>query len=292
MAFIPKNKVKFLSTKGKELYNPKTQKEYIGDYIQYGIKFFVGNNIANLGDELKLIDQVSKNLDASKTSQIYHVLNKSHYNKAKQRKQPPNSKPIPTEEDYDKGYFYRYFAKRKNSPTNLYEINKTTYKELIQGKYDSVLYLPGKILWSLEDETINNINVLKSEKNYPGIGYLFGNILEYIFFARDMEAGTDSGTENLIAQEGELVYLDGTPFPAGGKYHIHPSKGLMEGGKHTSESHSRLRYTNPGSSTQTTSNVTPQPSQPSMNTYSPTTPQINISSSPNLGGGGGGGGSY
>ena len=65
MAFIPKNKVKFLSTKGKELYNPKTQKEYIGDYIQYGIKFFVGNNIANLGDELKLIDQISKNLDAS-----------------------------------------------------------------------------------------------------------------------------------------------------------------------------------------------------------------------------------
>jgi len=79
MAFIPKNKVKFLYTEGGELYNPKTQKGHEGDYIQYGIKFFAGNSIANLGDELKPIDQVDRNLDASKTSQLYHVLNKPHY---------------------------------------------------------------------------------------------------------------------------------------------------------------------------------------------------------------------
>jgi hypothetical protein len=48
--------------------------------------------------------------------------------------------------------------------------------------------------------------------------------------------------ENLVAGLNELEYLDGTPFPSGSLYHIHPEKGPMEGGTHSDTPHSYLRF--------------------------------------------------
>jgi len=52
-------------------------------------------------------------------------------------------------------------------------------------------------------------------------------------------------TENLTAGENQLFYPDGTPYPAGNKYHIHPEKGPMEGAYHSSEPHRYLTFTKP-----------------------------------------------
>jgi hypothetical protein len=64
-----------------------------------------------------------------------------------------------------------------------------------------------------------------------------------------------STTENLTARENELFYSDGTPYPAGAKYHIHPEKGPMEGAYHTSEPHRYLSFGTQGSSSRTTNNT-------------------------------------
>ena len=40
----------------------------------------------------------------------------------------------------------------------------------------------------------------------------------------------------------ELFFLDGRPYPAGEKYHIHPTKGPMVGAKHVPEVHAFLTF--------------------------------------------------
>ena len=63
-----------------------------------------------------------------------------------------------------------------------------------------------------------------------------------------------STQENLTAKQNELFYLDGTPFPEGEKYHIHPTKGPMVGAFHIQEPHSFLTFSKP---------ITPIPILPS-----------------------------
>ena len=122
----------------------------------------------------------------------YNILPKGAKISKKQDDLEPifSTKPAPTPKDYLRGYFYRYFTKRKNSPTQYYEINEEMFKSLNkkEGKYDHNLYHPQKITWDLSDNAKKNnsitIKKLKSSKgvgNYPysQIQLLFGDMEEY-----------------------------------------------------------------------------------------------------------------
>ena len=56
---------------------------------------------------------------------------------------------------------------------------------------------------------------------------------------------TNSSNENLIAKLNQLFYLDGTSYPQGARYHIHPSKGPMAGAYHSNSPHKYLTFTKP-----------------------------------------------
>ena len=244
MAFIPKNQYKVKYTYGKELYNPKTNSAYSGYYIDYRNRYFAGKSSTNLGDELKRIEQFNQNMIPSKIVQLYNALNKPYYKKIKNRKAPPSSITVPKQENYNQGYFTRYFCKRINTQSGFREISKETFDGLKVKTFDLDLYLPGLIQWSLVDEKINTNNILLLENPFPGIRFFFNNATQYF----------KPTQENLTAKQNELFYLDGTPFPEGEKYHIHPTKGPMVGAFHIQEPHSFLTFSKP---------ITPIPILPS-----------------------------
>ena len=108
-------------------------------------------------------------------------------------------------------------------------------KKIKSGEYDNFTYRYGEITWSLESIETNNNNVLKLIRQFPSIQFFFNNPGEFI----------DSPNENLTAGLNELFYPDGTAYPEGAKYHIHPEKGPMEGAFHISEPHSLLSFDRP-----------------------------------------------
>ncbi len=249
MAFIPKNRYEILHTNGKELYNPKTKKEYRGDYIKTGNNYYAGKSIGNLGNRLQKIDQGSGNLSRKFDAQVYHSLKPQRYKSSLQRKAPPSTTIFPGQEDYDKGYIKRYFCKRKNSKSGFYEISEESFTQLNSKQLDSVLYLGGLIIWSLTDSKTNNENVLRLEKNFPGIRFFFNDTSQFL----------RNSQEDLIAKKDELFYLNGTPYPEGAKYHIHPENGPMEGAFHIDELHSSLTFNRPIISDNQPLTPTPQP---------------------------------
>jgi len=235
MPFIPKSQYSVKYTNGGELYNPQTGVQYRGKYIQYGTRYFAGDSILNLNTILKLIEIPEGNLVTNKNTFLFNQLNKPYYNKVKNQVAPTPSKPTPTEEDYKKGFWERYFCQRANDLNYIIEIDKDTYKKFQSKKINSVLYQKGKINWSLQSGKLNNDNVLSLVRTYPNIISLFNNPLEFI----------DNTNENLVAGLNELFYEDGTPYPEGSRYHIHPEKGPMEGAFHIEGPHAFLTFNRP-----------------------------------------------
>ena len=235
MPFIPKSQYSIKHTNGGEFYNPRTGVQYKGEYIQYGTRYFAGNSILDLNTPLKRIEIPKGNMVVNKENFLYNQLNKPYYNKVKDQVAPIPSKPTPTKEDYKKGFWERYFCQRANNFNYIIEIDKSTYKKFHSNKISNVLYQKGKLNWSLQSGKINNDNILSLIRQYPNIVSLFNNPLEFI----------DNTNENLVAGLNELFYEDGTPYPEGSRYHIHPEKGPMEGAFHIEGPHAFLTFDRP-----------------------------------------------
>lgn len=180
MPYIPKSQYNIKHTNGGELYNPSTGEEYSGEYIQYGQKYFAGNTITNLKVKLKKIDKEDNIVLKNTRNFLYNQLNPKHYKKVKKRFKPVASKPFPTEEDYIKGIWRRYFCQKINNQSEIFELDLEGYNKLIKGDYDNLLYTYGDIMWSLRESQINNDNVLKMIRQYPNIQLLFNNPGEFI----------------------------------------------------------------------------------------------------------------
>jgi len=86
---------------------------------------------------------------------------------------------------------------------------------------NQVVYIAGK---RTDKPTENKIEIVKNP-------FINGN--------------TNTNVENLIAGLNELFYLDGTPYPQGERYHIHPGVGPMVGAYHSNLPHQYLTFTNP-----------------------------------------------
>jgi len=167
-------------------------------------------------------------------SSIYNNLKPGIYGKLNKNKSPTATKVRPTDEDYNKGSYIRYFTKRRNSSNDYFEINESTYKSISQGKshFDINLYQVFNIRWSLREnaEDVNTNIISRYERSLPGIKNLFNDPTEYAQVVKN----------NLYTEGNELYYKDGTEYI--GEYHTHPIKGIMEGPQHTQDSHPNLYY--------------------------------------------------
>tara|TARA_B100000497_G_scaffold79337_1_gene88567 strand:- start:209 stop:1411 length:1203 start_codon:yes stop_codon:yes gene_type:complete len=165
---------------------------------------------------------------------VYNNIKTNIYNRLNTNQSPISTKILPSEQDYIKGSYIRYFAKKVNSLNYYIEIDKTTYNSIKKREktFDVNLYIVSKIKWdlSISAREINTNNLNRYKKPFPNIELLFNDPIEY----------APVGRANLYAEAGELYYIDGTPYI--GEYHIHPTKGPMVGAIHKAEPHDDLYY--------------------------------------------------
>ena len=239
MAYVPKSKVSVKETSGGEFIERYSRKPYTGMYMELSNgRYYIGSNILKRGPELIVAQEpTTRKFGDTRDFKKHTILNKTIFNRLKKYKQIPISNSFPSEEDYTRGYYNRYFAKRINSQYDYFEINKITHSSLSSKKeeYDYNLYNVGVIKWALKGNTrkINNLQVQLAEKSFPFISRFFRKLNEY---------ERPEVIENQIAEPGELVYRNNISKEYVGPYHIHPVQGPMVGAKHVSEPHETLVF--------------------------------------------------
>ena len=211
---------------------------YMGPYVQLSNgKTYAGiHPEQNLG-EIFIPRPPSSKLSTKKQCRIYGALKEDTKNYLEGVQTITPTKNIPTEKDYERGFYNRYFVKRKNSSTDYKEVDQKIYTQIIQGSgaTDHYLHEASYIKWAIIGNVFKiNSKILKLKKQYyPHIDILFPLINE--FHRPDLVIQEDLTTEG-----NELYYIDGTEYI--GLYHIHPKMGPMEGDKHIEDGHKRLYY--------------------------------------------------
>ena len=238
MRYLPKHRIEILYTEGGEFIKSSDSSPYVGEYvITSNDEYYAGNDIYNLGEKLIKKESTSDRFGSSSSTKQYITLKNKVYKKLLNKDSIPGSKNIPTEKDYEKGYYKRPFLIRVNSKSYK-EINKKTAQDLIsQNKLDNNLYSIDNITWALTGNVheINTKNLVLLERKYPGIMNLFPKLNEFV--------KTDVPVkENLHTVGNYLYYIDGKEYV--GFYHVHPEKGPMVGATHTQQPHAKLYYSN------------------------------------------------
>ncbi len=267
--YYPKSQIiENLYTNGGELkpFNEETQ--YTGHYYKTSTGEFYSGKNPNANKNIPLeplfplgndITNPSFNVNNQEKSKVkftsleseplgnnYYVIDNSYYrakslpqNRGKAPRPPIQSIPKHTQEDYKEKKFTRYFVK-KATQAQFIEINKEEY-ELFKNQDSTVqsnLYFPIKIEWVLIGNRTEVFNQNKSTiRLYESTNKLYGFTLsfknQYLnYYRSDMNSNlyTD-GTEYIKRSTGQ---------PYVGKYHIHPTKGPMEGENHVSTPHDYL----------------------------------------------------
>lgn len=235
MPYFPKSKINIKEALVGEFRYKNSKESFSGKYLELSTgKFYAGTDVINLGREIvKISEEPSNNVIGSDySSRKFSILSPKKNKFLKNTKVIPSIKNIPTEEDYQRGYYTRYFVRRINQPKGYIEVNFDVVKKLQEKKdYDYNLYEVGSIVWALKNGTrkTNNNNLRSLEQTFPHISTLFPIINEFEIIDGPL---TTTG--------GELYYEDGREYI--GPYHIHPDKGPMVGAQHIPEPHALLRY--------------------------------------------------
>ena len=235
MAYTPKSKYQLLQASGHEYFISPTKTPYIGPYILTSEGAFIGKDIKQRG-KIRLTPQ---SLKGKKQDNIFLTDNTNPYYRLKpntakfiQKTLPIiSTKTKPTEKDYERGYYTRYFCKRNNAENVYFEINKSTFKALKSknNQYDHALYTSDSLIWAVDGDIIkaNDTTLKLKVKVFPNITSLFVKLNEY--------------QKVRTAEKGELTYLDGKEYM--GFYHIHLGK-PMEGLFHPQKPHKKLLFVN------------------------------------------------
>ena len=248
MPYIPKSQITVSNTNGGLLVFETNKQPYIGPYIKVNDgRYFAGSSNINLGPQLILADvdnvgageRATKELGYGYNVKKFKILKKAIKNRLKKVKPLPTVKSVPSELDYDRGFYTRYFSKRING-NNYLEIDKDTYDSLQKrdSKYDYNLYEVGSLTWYITGTDVhrqNSLSIKNTERFFPNIFYLFPVLNEFL-------RPTTLVQENLYTKGGELYYRDGVEYV--GYYHVHPVQGPMVGATHMIFPHPKLYYFN------------------------------------------------
>lgn len=240
MAYLPKSKYSIKNTPGGELVYKSNKEMYIGDYMSLSTgKYYAGINNIKLGPELILnaIQDIytSKNFGASKDVKKHLIFKEGIKDFLKETKPIPEENPLPTDKEYDRGYYKRYFVKRINNEIYI-EIGSKTYEDIKskKPKYDYNLYEVGDITWHLTGNVFlkNTTSIRQTQKIFRYINFHFIKLDEYKLEEELLQT-------HLKTNGGELYLANGKDYI--GEYHIHES-GPMVGPLHTEEDHPKLYY--------------------------------------------------
>lgn len=184
MAYLPKSKLKIQTASGGELVYKISRKPYSGTYIETSNnKYYAGGNPQDLSTELVIFQKATtvefgSHPDVTK----YKKLNKTPFDTLSQTLPVVSSRNIPEEEEYEAGYFHRFFAKRHNTEDYI-EIDFETFGRLKNKnpQHDYRLYKVGQIEWALKGdvEKTNSLNLKRLEKRFPLLNTLFPILNEF-----------------------------------------------------------------------------------------------------------------
>ena len=204
--YFPKGRIQEnLHTNGGEFKKTSTGEDYTGPYY----KIFDGkcktgpNPLEGPSEALELIDTganskiISTNINQTylKNSSVkvnVNILNLGILI------DPTPYQAIPTEEDYQRGYYLRYFAQqRRGRAYNIVEINEETYTDLTKDQkiYNYLVWKALKLFWQLtgprKDNKTNRTQVVagiedtnlrlirQQEKGFPGLNIYLSDPLQY-----------------------------------------------------------------------------------------------------------------
>lgn len=220
MGYFPKSKINVLETSGGDFIIKGSDRPYTGKYIATSDnKYYAGSNPSKLGIELeKAQPGEGSNMGNDRNVKIYNILKKQKHIFLKGRKSADSKKPPPTEDDYKRGFFVRYFMKKVNDHSYI-EIDKKTYDDFYN-ENDYNLFTVGSLQWALIGDVrkVNRKTLNRLEQSHSDISLLFFILDEY---------STPALQEGLSTRGGELYYKDGREYT--GHYHIHPVMGPIEG---------------------------------------------------------------
>ena len=238
---IPKSQINIKHTDGGELEFVDTRSPYTGYYIETNNgELYAGIDNIELGFPLQPIGEImAKNANPTINIKKFNLFKDDIKDFLQKTIPVPTVKRYPSQEDYERGYYMRYFSKRINNSL-YYEIDKNVYNSINRKEsiYDHNLYEIGLLRWHITGEVhrLNTEELSKVEVKFPNISYLFPLLDEFL------RPDTTALRENLTTEGGLLYTADGEEYI--GLYHIHPTEGPMVGASHTDIPHSKLYYTN------------------------------------------------
>jgi len=181
--YFPKNRVidnKY--TNGDKFVNPTTKEPYVGYYYEtFDGKFKTGKNpMEGPSTPLEPISAAFSNpqIPNSENNDVYSLLSSGRAGTANSvigtLKEPLPYFPKPTPQDYNRGYFTRYVAKRRNSPNSIFlEIDQPTYNDLLYkgGVYNYPMWAVTSIFWQITGPLRDN----RENKDFPRAGIIDTN---------------------------------------------------------------------------------------------------------------------
>lgn len=181
--YFPKNRVidnKY--TNGDKFVNPITKEPYVGYYYEtFDGKYKIGKNpMEGSSTPLEPISAVFSNsqIPNSENNDAYSLLSNGRAGTANSiigtLKDPLPYFSKPTPQDYNRGYFTRYVAKRRNSPNSIFlEIDQPTFNDLLYkgGVYNYPIWAVTSIFWQITGPLRDN----KENKDFPRAGIIDTN---------------------------------------------------------------------------------------------------------------------
>jgi len=166
--YLPKNSYRIKTTYGGEFQKP-SGKDYVGKYIETNM----GKTLA--GDSLENAKGILLSTEEQNLLEIQH---------------PYNDYFGPTDNDYKRGEYIRYFTQDKRS-SKIVEMSEKQWRQKKRLKYLS----PGRLIWILKgpagDREVNGVpykgastknreTLLNLEKDFPGITEFFKSTSEFV----------------------------------------------------------------------------------------------------------------
>ena len=217
MRYLPKSKVKQLIANDGSLIKIRSNSQpYQGPYIQTSEGELFAGTHNTIGEQLYIDDSLIYNLPTNEKrfntlrgTKQYNRAKKSIKKRLEKSKTPAVVKSKPTENDYVRGYYQRYFLKRINGDRYI-EIDKKTYNDISQKKpkYDYNLYDVGSLTWYLTDRlrkkslfSLNATSIKSQSRKHPKLFLLFPILNEF-------QRPSTEVIEDLYTTGGELYYGD------------------------------------------------------------------------------------
>lgn len=185
MSYFPRHTVNIISSKEGEFIFAKSKRPYNGPIIETNSgQFFAGSDSSNPGKEL-LKSSKFKGDNFGDNPEVIRYNNLKVNLKQERRKYKNifSTKITPTEEDYERGHYKRYFLVRNNNTERVIEISEQAHDDFFKkrSQYDHYLYSAGVITWVLEgDVYTSNFKTLENIMGeVPGIKNAFPLLDEF-----------------------------------------------------------------------------------------------------------------